>query len=85
MCFEECGAVDALYFMLSRGDKCACGFDPAFLVHPNVFDVCEEPCSGDEAYSCGDHEEYELYTLFDDVPETAETATPAPGVLWWCG
>ncbi|CAN0188824.1 unnamed protein product, partial [Scytosiphon promiscuus] len=77
-CFETCGAENALYFVVSRGDKCACGFDPTFLEQPKVADACYEPCSGDEAYSCGGEEEYELYELFDDEPMTA---TPAPGVV----
>ncbi|CAN0325129.1 unnamed protein product, partial [Scytosiphon promiscuus] len=77
-CFETCAEVSALYFVLSGGDKCACGFDPSFVDSPKVADYCEKPCTGDEEYSCGDEEEYELYELFDGEPATA--TTPAPGV-----
>lgn len=82
---------DALFFVLTDGDKCACGKSQSFLDKEKTPDTCESPCSGDDSFTCGGPEEYEIYELFDDIPvetpapvdepePTDEPAAPAPAV-----
>jgi len=68
ICFEACGAQNALYFVVSDGDKCACGFSQEFLGADKTQVDPTSECAGDAAFTCGGPEEYELYILFDDVP-----------------
>jgi len=58
---------------VSDGNKCYCGFDDAFLDEDRREDECRTPCAGDDAFTCGEDDEFELYRLYDDVPGDSGT------------
>lgn len=81
-CFESCGdGIDAvlLLFVVSDGDKCACGFDLTYVEStPDMMaDTCDRPCTGDDSLTCGGDDAYELYQLLDDV---LVGTTPSPAL-----
>lgn len=75
---------------MSDGNKCYCGFDEAFLDEDWREDECRTPCAGDDAFTCGEDDEFELYKLYDDIPDSGSkpdtpsespidfTASPTP-------
>ncbi len=73
-CFELCRSLFGLFFVVSRGDKCICGFHES--TSDLVTGTCDNPCAGDGSSTCGGDDAYELYQLLDE-PSESESPPPA--------
>ena len=77
-CFELCRSIFGMFFAISDGDKCICGFEsPSF----KAIDTCDKFCAGDDSFTCGGDDAYELFHLLDEPTEPVSAPADDDGEL----
>ncbi|CAM9663572.1 unnamed protein product, partial [Ectocarpus fasciculatus] len=59
-CSESCRSIFGLFFVVSDGDKCICGLNSTSESREET-NTCDTPCAGDDLFTCGGDDSYELY------------------------